>query len=175
VSGVEGDDRPRQPYREQVRTLADLAAQAASLQPGADAAIAQCGGAWPVPDAAALELGRLSRCYSLLYEQLLRLEIDRELTERRNELRSLLAYHLHMLRDAGDLAFSGRHDERTEPFRRELAEGLGSYATRLLHLAAELRKSASLAADQPADFAGSSRGEFELDDVYLQGDGPQDE
>ena len=175
MSGVEGDGRLRQLYREQVTTLADLAAQAASLQPGADAAIAQCGGAWPVPDAAALELGRLSRSYSQLYERLLRLEIDQELTERRNELRSLLSYHLHMLRDAGDLAFSGRHDERTEPFRRELAEGLGSYATRLLHLAAELRTCARAAEDQSADLTRPSGGVFELDDVYLHGDGPQDE
>lgn len=175
MNSVEDGGWPRQVYREQVATLAELAAQAASLQPGADAAVAQCGGAWPVPDAAALELGRLSRAYSLLYERLLRLEIDQELTEPRNELRSLLAYHLHMLRDAGDLAFSGRHDARTEPFRMELAEGLGSYATRLLRLAAELHKSATAPEDRATSIAGPPSGEFELDDVYLRGDQPEDE
>lgn len=173
MNSVDAEGWPRQRHREQVAALADLAAQAAALQPGADDAVAQCGGAWPVPDAAALELGRLSRSYSQLYERLLRLEIDEQLAEPRNELCSLLAYHLHMLRDAGDLAFSGVRDERTEPFRMELAEGLGSYATRLLRLAAELRKSAAAPEDRATGFAGP--GEFELDDVYLRGDQPQDE
>ena len=155
-------------YREQVATLAEIAAQAATLQPGADMAVAQCGGVWPVPDAAALELGRLSRSYSPLYERVRHLEVDASLTEPRDELLSLLSYHLHMLRDAGDLAFSGRHDERTEPFRQELAQGLGPYATRLLRLAAELLGRAEAAENQVTH--SSVRGEFELDDVYLPGE-----
>lgn len=165
---VDRDDWTQPDYRRQLATLADIAAQAATLQPGADAAVAQCGGAWPVPDAAALELGRLSRSYSQLYERVRRMEVDESLTEPRDELRSLLSYHLHMLRDAGDLAFSGRHDERTEPFRQELALGLGPYATRLLRLAAELRGRTEARADQVA--YSSARGEFELDDVYLPGE-----
>ena len=160
-------------HREQVATLAGIAAQAATLQPGADAAVARCGGTWPVPDAAALELGRLSRSYSQLYEGVRRLEVDEALAEPRDELRSLLSYHLHMLRDAGDLAFSGRRDDRTEPFRQELAQGLGPYATRLLRLAAELRRRA----ESPEDEATyqSARGEFELDDVFLPGEQPEGE
>jgi len=164
---VDRDGWTEPDYREQVATLADIAAQAATLQPGADKAVAQCGGVWPVPDAAALELGRLSRSYSPLYERVRRLEVDAALTEPRDELLSLLSYHLHMLRDAGDLAFSGRRDERTEPFRQELAQGLGPYATRLLRLAAELRARAEAAEDQMTYSAG--RGEFELDDIYLPG------
>jgi hypothetical protein len=173
-AGAAADHRDqRATYRDQLATLADVAAQAATLQPGAEAAVAQCGGTWPVPDAAALELGRLSRSYSLLYERVRRLEVDQALAEPRDELRSLLSYHLHMLRDAGDLAFSGRRDERTEPFRRELAQGLGPYATRLLRLAAQLRGHA----DAPVDRLSYSpaRGEFELDDVYLPGEQPEAE
>ena len=158
---------------EQVATLAEIAAEAATLQPGADAAVARCGGTWPVPDAAALELGRLSRSYSQLYERVRRLDVDEALAGPRDELRSLLSYHLHMLRDAGDLAFSGRRDDRTEPFRQELAQGLGPYATRLLRLAAELRRRAEAPQDQAA--YSSAPGEFELDDVYLPGERPEGE
>lgn len=164
-------DWAQQARRRQLATLADLAAQSAMLQPQADAAVAQCGGALPVPDAAALELGRLSRSYSLLYERADGLEVDPALTEARDELRRLLTYHLHMLRNAGDLAFSGRPDPRTEPFRRELADGLGSYATRLLRLAAELRKRAAAPESRAADWAAP--GEFELDDVDLGGEQPE--
>lgn len=160
-------------HREQLAQLADLAAKAATLQPRADAAVAQCGGALPVPDAAALELGRLSRSFSLLYTGAELLEVDEALAEPRDELRRLLSYHLHMLRDAGDLAFSGRPDARTEPFRRELAEGLGPYATRLLRLAAELRDRATAPLDDPRLHPSSNltgAGEFELDDVELGGE-----
>lgn len=170
---MDRDDRTQPEYREQVAALAEIAAQAATLQPGADTAVGQCGGTWPVPDAAALELGRLSRSYSQLYERVRRLEVDEALAEPHGELRSLLSYHLHMLRDAGDLAFSGRRDERTEPFRQELAQGLGPYATRLLRLAAELRRLAEAPEDQVA--YSSARGEIELDDVYLPGEQPEGE
>lgn len=169
--GPGGWERPE--YREQVAMLADLAAQAATLQPDADAAVAQCGGAWPVPDIAALELGRLSRGYSQIYERVRRLEVGEALVEPRDELRRLLSYHLHMLRDAGDLAFSGRRDERTEPFRKELADGLGQYATRLLRLAGELQARATAPREPGPDF--SAPGEFELDDVDLIGDQPHGE
>jgi hypothetical protein len=169
-----GPDGTRQPvYREQLAMLAGLAAQAATFQPDADAAVARCGGAWPVPDTAALELGRLSRAYSQLYEKARRLEVDEALIEPRDELRRLLSYHLHMLRDAGDLAFSGRRDERTEPFRTELADGLGEYATRLLRLAAELQERAAAPGRQEPDFAAP--GVFELDDVDLIGEQPEGE
>ncbi|HEU5427236.1 MAG TPA: hypothetical protein VFU74_10195 [Actinocrinis sp.] len=158
-------------YREQVAALAEIAAQAATLQPGADTAVAQCGGTWPVPDATALELGRLSSSYSQLYERVRRLDVGAALAEPRDELRSLLSYHLHMLRDAGDLAFSGRRDERTEPFRQELTLGLGPYATRLLRLAAELRGRAEAPQEQTPSYS-STRSEYELDDVYLPGEQP---
>lgn len=158
-------------HREQVATLADLAAQAAVLQPRADEAVAQCGAKLPVPDAAALELGRLSRSYSLLYERARRLDVVTELAEARDELRNLLSYHLHMLRDAGDLAFSGRPDARTEPFRLELAAGLGPYASRLLLLAGELRERAQ--EPRSRETGWTAPGEFELDDVDLGGEQPE--
>lgn len=157
--------------RTQLSELAEVAAEAVALQPAAERAVSQCGVPGIVPDAVALELGRLSRGYSLIYERARHLPVDIELTEVHGELCSLLSYHLHMLRNAGDLAFSGRSDARTEPFRRELAQGLGPYATRLITLAAELqqRASAPLAAvSQGWDVPG----EFVLDDVDLSTDEP---
>jgi hypothetical protein len=131
--------RPADRRRAQLATLADIAAQASVLQPATDAAVSACGCVGIVPDGVALELGRLSRGYSKLYQSARHLAVEPELTRTRDELTRVLSYHLHMLRDAGDLAFSGRRDARSEPFRRELAEGLGTYATQLLVIAGRLR------------------------------------
>jgi hypothetical protein len=131
--------RPADRRRAQFAILADVAARASILQPAADEAVSACGCSGVVPDSIALELGRLSRGYSRLYESARHMTVEPELTHTRDELAKVLAYHLHMLRDAGDLAFSGRRDVRTEPFRRELAEGLGNYATQLLVIAGRLR------------------------------------
>lgn len=174
MTAVAAENWARTAYREQVATLARVAAKAAMLQSRADDAVAQCGAALPVPDSAARDLGRLSGSYAQLYEQARQLSVVTDLVESRDELCSLLSYHLHMLRDAGDLAFSGRPHERTEPFRRELAAGLGPRATRLLYLAAELRDRAA-APDRPeSGWTGhGAPGEFELDDVDLSPGQPE--
>lgn len=135
--------------REQVWTLADIAEQALLLQPQAETAIVACGVLGTVPDCVALDLGQLSHCYSRLSQQLKQLTVDPPVVGLRNELRSVLSYHLHMLRDAGDLAFSGRRDPRTERFRLELAEGLGPYAARLAELTAECEARLHAASQQP--------------------------
>jgi hypothetical protein len=73
-----------------------------------------------------------------------------------------------MLRDAGDLAFSGLRDARTEPFRRELAEGFSAYATRLLVLAGTLQTRLKTFGDpEPEPGERLAPGEIELDDVEL--------
>lgn len=158
-------------YREQFAILASAAAEAVALQPAAQSAVSQCGAAGAVPDAVALELGRLSHTYSLIYERARHLPVDADVAGARTELCRLLSYHLHMLRDAGDLAFSGRTDARTEPFRRELAQGLGPYATELAALAEKLRNLAAAPAQRLLD-GWSSPEEFLLDDVNLATDDP---
>jgi len=135
--------------REQVWMLADIAEQALLLQPQAETAVVACGVPGVVPDGVALDLGQLSHCYSRLSQQLKQLTVDPAVDGLRNELRSVLSYHLHMLRDAGDLAFSGRCDPRTERVRLELAEGLGPYAARLAELTAECEARLSAAPQQP--------------------------
>jgi hypothetical protein len=151
--------------------LADIADAAVALQPAAELAVAQCGASGTVPDTVALELGRLSHTYSLIYERARHLPVDAELVGARTELCRLLSYHLHMLRDAGDLAFSGRPDARSEPFRRELARGLGPYATELITLAAQFRQQATRPVRSVPDDWGAP-GEFLLDDIDLSPDGP---
>ena len=158
-------------HRDQITVLADVAAQAVDLQPAAQSAVSQCGMPGTVPDAVALELGRLSHAYSLIYERARHLRVDAELVEARTELCRLLSYHLHMLRDAGDLAFSGRTDARTEPFRRELAQGLGPYASALVALADDFRTRATAPPERVLD-GWSSPDEFVLDDVDLRADEP---
>lgn len=157
--------------REQFAELADAAAQAVALQPDAQSAVSQCGVPGTVPDAVALELGRLSHAYSLIYERARHLPVDADLREARADLCRLLSYHLHMLRDAGDLAFSGRADARTEPFRLELAHGLGPFATALVTLAEQFRNLATAPPERLLDAWGSPD-EFLLDDVDLRADGP---
>ncbi len=157
--------------REQLAVLADLATEAVALQPAAQSAVSSCGRPGIVPDTIALELGQLSHAYSLIYERARHLPVDTELTEASAELCRLLSYHLHMLRDAGDLAFSGRVDARTEPFRQELAQGLGPYASALVTLADEYRTRAT--APESRMFEGwESPDEFVLDDVELNQDEP---
>jgi hypothetical protein len=111
--------------------------------------VVACGVPGVVPDGVALDLGQLSHCYSRLGQQLRQLGVDPAVASLRNELRSVLSYHLHMLRDAGDLAFSGRRDPRTERIRLELAEGLGPYAARLASLTAECSALLSAAPQRP--------------------------
>jgi hypothetical protein len=169
---VDSEQTPSQRRRGQLSVLADAAARGAMLQPQAEAAISRCGGVGVVADSVALELGRASHGYSLLYEQVRHLGVDADLLEARQELCRVLSYHLHMLRDAGDLAFSGRPDPTTERFRRELEEGLGSYATKLLVLAGEYRALLlAVREDEPDDRFAS--GAFELEDVELAGDRPE--
>ena len=171
----DGGERPAERRRAQLAVLADIAAQASMLQPAAEAAVAACGCPGTVPDDVALELGRASRGYSRFYETARYLPVEPELNPMRAELTRVLSYHLHFLRDAGDLAFSGRPDARTEPFRRELAEGLGDYATTLLVLAGQLRKRLeSPDQDEPTSSGsaaghadGLAPGEVELDDVQI--------
>ena len=158
--------------RAQMAALADLAAEAVARQPEAQSAVSRCGALGVVPDAVALELGRLSHAYSLIYERARHLPVDAELLEARAELCRLLSYHLHMLRDAGDLAFSGRVDARTEPFRRELAHGLGPFATALVELAGRISAAGRRRCLSACSTACTAPDEFLLDDVDLDADEP---
>lgn len=162
--------RPDQRGRAQVAILAEIAARACEMQSPAEAAVVACGCPGTVPDSAAVEVGRHLRAYSKLYERARFLPVEPELVETRNELTRLLSYHLHMLRDAGDLAFPGLRDPRTEPFRRELAEGFSTYATRLLVIAGKLQTSLTTFGDAEPEPGPGDRlapGEIELDDVEL--------
>src|SRR5260370_10624828 len=87
------DALPERRRRAQWTELADTAAQAAVLQPKADAAVSACGVIGTVPDSVALDLGRLSRGYSLLYERSRNLAVDEELLDARDELSRILSYH----------------------------------------------------------------------------------
>jgi hypothetical protein len=127
------DDTPTS-YADQVSLLLELAEQAVALQSAADAAIRSCGAAGTIPDEVAVRTGRLLRGYSRLHHQLDDLTADPDLAQVRLDLLSQVSYHLHMLRDAGDLVFSGHATAETDRFRRELAEGLGSHAAGLLSL-----------------------------------------
>ena len=126
---------------ETIRTLTQLVGQALADQDEADAAIRACGVTGTVSDDTAVRLGEMLRSYSRLYyaAEAVQPGAEADLVEARRDLLELLSYHLHMLRDAGDLVFSGRDVPRNARFRRELAEGLGPRAadlTRLLvHLA----------------------------------------
>jgi len=172
-SAESGNARPDQHRRAQIAVLADIAARAATLQPPAEGAVAACGCPGIVPDDVAVEVGRYLRAYSKLYETARYLPVESELLDTRDELTRLLCYHLHMLRDAGDLAFSGLRDPRTEPFRRELAEGFSAYASRLLVLAGELQnRLKTFGAPQPEPDERLMPGEIELDDVELSDDRP---
>jgi hypothetical protein len=119
---------------DQLAALADLADQATAIQPQADTAIRACGAPGTIPDAVAVDLGGLLRAYSRLHHQAGQMEVDPSLSGARRELQGLLSYHLHMLRDAGDLVFSGRTHAQTDRFRRELADGLGPHAENLERL-----------------------------------------
>jgi hypothetical protein len=119
-----------------VRRLAAIAERAVATQPEADAAIRACGIVGVVSSDVAIRLGEMLRGYSRLYYEADALEATAYpgLAEVRRNLIELLSYHLHMLRDAGDLVFSGRDVAHNERFRLELAEGLGSRAEDLTRL-----------------------------------------
>lgn len=119
-----------------VRRLYAIAEQALAMQTEADAAIRACGIVGTVPNDAAVRLGVMLRRYSRLHYEAESVEIalDSELADMRRDLLELLSYHLHMLRDAGDLVFSGRDVPRNRRFRLELAEGLGTRADDLTRL-----------------------------------------
>lgn len=173
-SAESGITRPDQHRRAQLAVLAGIAARAAAIQPAAEDAVTACGCAGAVPDSVALEVGQYLRAYSKLYETARYLPVEPELLGTRDELTRLLSYHLHMLRDAGDLAFPGLRDPRTEPFRRELAEGFSAYASRLLALAGELQKRLrNFGAPEPEPGDRLMPGEIELDDVELSDDRPE--
>lgn len=127
-------------YRRELIALVALADVGIALQPEADAVIAACGAEGVVPDGVGSALGRVSHSYSLVSQQAREMgEVDGRLTPLLDELRQLLSYHQHMLRDAGDMAFSAERHPATEPFRRELAGGLGLQAARLADLGDTLR------------------------------------
>ena len=123
-----------------VRRLAVIAERAVGMQGEADAAIRACGVGGVVPGDVAVRLGEMLRGYSRLHHEAEAVETegDPELARARRDLLELLSYHLHMLRDAGDLVFSGRDVPRNERFRRELADGLGERAGELARLREEL-------------------------------------
>jgi hypothetical protein len=123
-----------------VRRLDVIAKRALTMQAEADAAIRACGIVGIVPDYVAVRLGAMLRGYSRLHYEAESVEtgLDPELAGLRRELLELLSYHLHMLRDAGDLVFSGRDVPRNERFRVELAEGLGIRAEDLTRLREQL-------------------------------------
>ena len=113
-----------------VRRLVAIADRALAMQDEADAAIRACGIRGAVSSEVALRLGAMLRGYSRLHYEVEGFEtaLNPELRPARRELLELLSYHLHMLRDAGDLVFSERRVPRNERFRLELAEGLGRRA-----------------------------------------------
>jgi hypothetical protein len=123
-----------------VRRLAAVAGRALAMQAEADASIRACGVVGVVPGEVAVRLGEMLRGYSRLYHEVeaVETETDPELTGLRRDLLELLSYHVHMLRDAGDLVFSGRDVPRNDRFRRELAEGLGSRAEDMARLRDQL-------------------------------------
>jgi hypothetical protein len=125
---------PATGYAEQVALLLQVAEQALVLQPDADAEIRACGAPETVPDQVAVRLGEVLRGYSRLHHQVDDLDADPDLAQVRRDLLGQLSYHLHMLRDAGDLVFSGRQVAVNERFRRELAGGLGPHAEGLARL-----------------------------------------
>jgi hypothetical protein len=128
-----------QQRHDQLDALTAVAGQAVAHQLLADRAIRACGAPGTIPDQVGVELGGLLRTYSRLLHQVGEMDIDPSLSAPRRELQGLLSYHVHMLRDAGDLVFSGRPHARTERFRRELAGGLGPHAHRLVALRDRLR------------------------------------
>jgi hypothetical protein len=119
-----------------VRRLVDVAGRALAIQDEADAAVRACGIRGVVSSEVALRLGAMLRLYSRLYYEVEGLETEQnpEFGAVCRELLELLSYHLHMLRDAGDLVFSERRVPRNERFRLELAEGLGPRAEDLARL-----------------------------------------
>lgn len=119
-----------------VRRLVDVADRALAIQDEADAAVRACGIRGVVSGEVALRLGAMLRVYSRLYYEVegLGTELNPELGVVRRDLLELLSYHLHMLRDAGDLVFSERRAPRNERFRLELGEGLGPRARDLARL-----------------------------------------
>lgn len=132
--------------RDQRAVLAAIAEQAVEQQHAADVAIRACGTPGTVPDEVGVQLGVLLRVYSRLHHQVEQMDIDPSLRALRRELQGQVSYHLHMLRDAGDLVFSGRPHAQTQRFRDELAEGLGPHAYGLVLLRDRLR--------EPADTTG---------------------
>lgn len=121
-------------YADQVSLLLEFAEHAVALQPSADAAIRACGADGTVPDEVAVRTGRLLRGYSRLHHLTDGLPADPDLAQVRGDLLGQLSYHLRMLRDAGDLVFSGRPAAENDRFRRELADGLGPHAAGLVRL-----------------------------------------
>lgn len=117
-------------YGAVVRRLSAIAEHAVAAQPDADVAIRACGVLGTVSSDQAVRLGAILRIYSQLYHEAKSLEVgtDPDLLGKRRDLVELLSYHLHMLRDAGDLVFSGREVPRNARFRLELARGLGPRA-----------------------------------------------
>lgn len=126
-------------YLDQVALLLYVAEQAFEAQPEADTAIRACGAGGQVPDQTAVELGCALRGYSRLHHRLEALDPDPDLAQVHQDLLGQLSYHLHMLRDAGDLVFSGRAVPVNERFRRELSNGLGPHAEGLDQLRRALR------------------------------------
>lgn len=134
-------------YVDQVALLLAVAEMALDAEPEADAAIRACGVKAPVPDQTAIDLGRALRDYSRLHHRLEGLSPDPDLAQVRGDLLGQISYHLHMLRDAGDLVFSGRYVAVNERFRRELANGLGPHALGLEQLRRALAARLAAATD----------------------------
>ncbi|HET9169751.1 MAG TPA: hypothetical protein VFN97_09950 [Actinospica sp.] len=123
-------------YGPVVRRMGSIAERAVAAQAGADAAIRACGVVGVVSSDVAASLGEMLRVYSRLYFEAEALDtaLNPTLTGIQRDLLELLSYHLHMVRDAGDLAFSGRDVPRNERFRLELGDGLGARAEELARL-----------------------------------------
>jgi hypothetical protein len=111
-----------------------------AAQPEADVAIRACGVLGTLSSELAARLGVILRAYAQFYYEAKDLETGQnpDLAGLRRTLLELLSYHLHMLRDAGDLVFSGREVPRNDRFRLELAQGLGPRAEDLQGLLGRL-------------------------------------
>jgi hypothetical protein len=137
----------------QILALLGILDDALAAQGAADRVVAACGKPGPVPWTVSHAGAEQMAVYQRLTLRLRRIPVDPDLREVHGRASRLLAYHLWVLRQALQLAFTPRPEPAAEATRLRL-DGLGAPAADLRNLHQEVGRLA--AAFAPAEGGSAS-------------------